>query len=71
MSDLEFSGTNLLALTLVRALALELPNTREACLRHPSNSVLAHEVRRPRFRPQGAVKQRARRLINSASSSLK
>jgi hypothetical protein len=46
MSDLEFSGTNLLALTLVRALALELPNTRETCLRHPLSSVLAHEVRR-------------------------
>ncbi|KAI0253701.1 hypothetical protein BJV78DRAFT_1299830 [Lactifluus subvellereus] len=44
MSDLDFTGTNLLALTLVRALTLELTNTRETCLNHRSSSVLAKEL---------------------------
>ena len=45
MADLDFSGTNLLALTLVQALTLELANTRETCMKHCSSSVLAKEVR--------------------------
>jgi hypothetical protein len=43
MSDL---GTNLLALTLARALVLELPNTREICLNDPLSPALVSEVRR-------------------------